>query len=246
MKECSKSILRRLQDVRFATRWLVGSGVDIGGKPDPLAIYKELFPGITAIKTWDWEDGDAQVMAGVADNTFDFVFSSHCLEHLVDPAAGLATWLRVVKPGGHIVVTIPDEDLYEQGVWPSTHNLDHKHTFSIWKAKSWSPASINVMDLLASLGASAEICRVEKVDAAYRYELPRFDQTLSPVAECAIEFIIRKRPAAEIAIGGRLPTTQEPSADMRIHFNQYRNDMKAMKRSNESGPPFTDTTPLIV
>ncbi len=50
-------------------------------------------------------------------------------------------WLRVLKPGGHLVVTIPEEDLYEQGRFPSTFNLDHKWTFTIHKQKSWSAKS---------------------------------------------------------------------------------------------------------
>ena len=62
MKECSKSIARRLKDSRYASRYFVGAGVDIGGKPDPLALYREFFPAITDLKTWDIEDGDAQFL----------------------------------------------------------------------------------------------------------------------------------------------------------------------------------------
>ena len=88
------------------------------------------------MKIWDWEDGDAQYLSGVRDNSVDFIVSSHCLEHLVDPLEGLRNWIRVLKPGGHLIVTIPDEDLYEQGQWPSNNNLDHKHTFTVNKNSS--------------------------------------------------------------------------------------------------------------
>ena len=229
MRECSKSITRRLADARFATRYFVGEGVDIGGYPDPLALYDELFPRIESLRTWDLSDGDAQFMAGIDDGTFDFAFSSHCLEHLNNPMEGLANWLRVVKHGGHIILTIPDEDLYEQGVWPSTHNLDHKHTFTLWKPKSWSPQSINVVDLVQSLGPVADVRRIEVVDSTFRFDLPRFDQTVAPVAECAIEIIIRKRYPAEIASGGRLPKPQQPAPEIRRYFNQYRRDQAALR-----------------
>ena len=126
MKECSKSIARRLADSNFIRRYFVGDGIDIGGKPDPLVLYQELFCGMKSVRTWDLEDGDAQRMSGVPDNHFDFVHSSHCLEHLIDPTAGLRAWLRVVRKGGHVIVTVPDEDLYEQGTFPSTFNRDHK------------------------------------------------------------------------------------------------------------------------
>jgi SAM-dependent methyltransferase len=244
MKECSKSIPRRLADSRFATRYFVGEGVDIGGKPDPLALYEALFPAISGLKTWDWEDGDAQIMAGVADETYDFVFSSHCLEHLHDPAVGLAHWFRILKPGGHLIVCVPDEDLYEQGVWPSTHNRDHKHSFTLWKARSWSPVSINLIDLAKTLGPAADIVRLETIDQAFRRDLPRFDQTLTPVAECALELIVRKRTPSELAAGGRLPDAGQPDPALRRHFNQYRDDLATLKQANAGAPPFTNETPL--
>ena len=109
MKECSKSVVRRLSDSNFLNRYFVGNGVDIGGKPDPLLLYKELFKGIRELKTWDWEDGDAQFMSGVDAETFDFVHSSQCLEHLQSPEEGLKNWLRIVKPGGHLIITVPDD-----------------------------------------------------------------------------------------------------------------------------------------
>ena len=30
MHECSKAVARRLHDARFATRWFVGDGIDVG------------------------------------------------------------------------------------------------------------------------------------------------------------------------------------------------------------------------
>ena len=245
MKECSKSISRRLADVNFTSRYFVGHGIDIGGKPDPLALYLELFCRMDSVKTWDWEDGDAQFLAGVADNSIDFIHSSHCLEHLVDPVEGLRNWLRVVKPGGHLVITVPDEDLYEQGVFPSTFNHDHKWTFTIFKPRSWSDRSINVLDLVQGLGAEVEIMKVELLNSTYRYSLVRYDQTLSPVGECGIELVLRKRPTAEIAAGGRWQrTAQQPDELMRIHLNQHRNDLATLKKGNEGKAPFSDSSDL--
>jgi len=211
MKECTKAFVRRSRDINFTARYFVGEGIDIGGAPDPLSLYGQFFPKMGNVRIWDRQDGDAEVMAGVADDSFDFVHSSHCLEHLVDPAAGLRNWFRIVKPGGHLVVIVPDEDLYEQGVFPSTFNTDHKWTFTVAKNRSWSARSRNLMELIAALGEAADLRRLECLDAAYLYGLPRFDQTLTPVAEAGIEFVVRKRPRDEIARGGRLPPN-----DMRL------------------------------
>ena len=245
MKECSKSIARRLGDVNFTSRYFVGDGLDLGGKPDPLAIYAELFSRIASVRTWDWEDGDAQFLESIADESIDFVHSSHCLEHLVDPQMGLKNWLRVLKPGGHIVVTIPDEDMYEQGVFPSTFNHDHKWTFTVFKEASWSAKSINVVELLKALGPEADIIKIEQLISTYRFNLPRYDQTLSPVAECGIEFVVRKRPKAEVqALGRWMRTSEQPSTELRVHLNQHRNDLRSLKESNKSVPVFSDDSAL--
>jgi SAM-dependent methyltransferase len=204
MKECSKSIPRRLNDSNFVRRYFVGKGIDIGGKPDPLSFFATFFPFVTGIETWDKENGDAQKMEGVADETYDFVFSSHCLEHVHDPQEALQNWFRILKPGGHLIVAIPDEDLYEQNVFPSQFNNDHKTSWTVLKEKSWSSGSRNLLPLLQTLGGAADIRKIEVVDETYRYDLTGVDQTLKSISEAAIEFIIRKRPAEEVAEGTRL------------------------------------------
>lgn len=205
MKECGKSVMRRLSDSNFLNRYFVGTGIDIGGAPDPLGIYRELFPRMGKVTVWDLDNGDAQFMEGVPDETYDFVHSSHCLEHMRDPAEALANWFRILKAGGHLVVTVPDEDLYEQGRFPSTFNRDHKATFTLFKERSWSPRSVSVMTLVAGLGAAADVKKLEQITTGYRYGLPRVDQTLTPTGECAIEFVVRKRTREELEFGGRPP-----------------------------------------
>ena len=204
MKETSKSISRRLRDPNFISRYFRGTGIDIGAGTDPVSLYHELFPLMGKVRIWDIKDGDAQVMEGVEDNTYDFVHSSHCIEHLHNPVIGLENWIRIVKPGGFVIVTVPDEDLYEQGIFPSNKNSDHKWTFTIYKKSSWSEKSINVLELLTVYDDTIEINKVELLNQSYRYSLPQFDQTLTPVGECAIEFILRKRTAGELEAGGRL------------------------------------------
>jgi SAM-dependent methyltransferase len=205
MNETSKALIRRLQDTRFASTYFKGDGIDIGAGDDPVSKYAQQFPLMKNVKVWDIPDGDAQKMASVKDNTFDFVHSSHCLEHLHDPYDAFDNWLRICKPGGHIITTIPDEDLYEQGVWPSNHNPDHKVSWTILKNESWSPASINLLEFLYQYRDKIEVLKVELINGAFIYDVQRFDQTYHSISECAIEFIVRKLTDEEIARKGRLP-----------------------------------------
>lgn len=193
MNETSKSFLRRMHDIRFAHSFFVGHGIDIGAGPDPLSIFKQKFPLITNIDIWDKEQGDAQLMESVEDNYYDFVHSSHCLEHLHDPYEAFEHWIRICKPGGHIITTIPDEDMYEQGFWPSNFNPDHKTSWTILKHESWSPVSINVIEFLYQFKESIEVIKIDSINHAYVYGLGKVDQTYQGFSESAIEFIVRKK-----------------------------------------------------
>ena len=198
MNECSKSIFSKIRDSRYATRYLVGHGIDIGSGADSLALYSEFFPLMKSCRSWDVADGDAQEMVGIDDNELDFVHSSHCLEHLRDPLMALNNWLRILKPGGHLICLVPDEDLYEQETFPSKFNPDHKSTFTIHKKKSWSAASRNLIDIIVAADVPCSLMKIELQDLTYRYGINeqfgkgQIDQTMTPVGECSIEFIIRK------------------------------------------------------
>jgi SAM-dependent methyltransferase len=145
---------------------LTGTGIDIGCGPDPL------FPDIDR---FDVEDGDANAITRYVRKQYDFVFSSHTLEHMVDPYAALKEWFALVKPGGHLIFLVPDEDLYEQGHFPSIFNPDHKSTFTISKTRSWSPRSVNVLDLVRSI--PAEVVSIALQDQRYDRNLQRHGST---------------------------------------------------------------------
>ena len=192
MNESSKAITRRTHDIRFITKYFVGHGIDIGAGSDGLGSYSHIFPQMMSCRHWDLQDGDAQYLESIADNSYNFVHSSHCLEHMVNPHIALQNWIRILKPGGHIIVMIPDEDLYEQDIFPSTFNSDHKWTFTINKHRSWSPKSVSIFNLLKTFSNTITPLKIEKLDHLYDSTSDRLDQTLSPVVEAAIEFVCIK------------------------------------------------------
>lgn len=138
-----------------------GRVLDIGAGIDPVTKDAVIF---------DKAQGDAQEIQNFFDKeSFEVVFSSHCLEHMVDPRSAIRNWFSLVKPGGHLITIVPDEDLYEQGHFPSIFNTDHKSTFTISKSASWSPVSINCMELFSML--DGEIVYLKQQSDNYIYSL---------------------------------------------------------------------------
>jgi SAM-dependent methyltransferase len=150
---------------------LSGKGIDIGCGPDPVS---------ADVRRFDLADGDANVITRHVHEQFDFVYSSHCLEHMHDPRAALREWWQLVRPGGHLFFIVPDEDLYEQGVFPSRFNSDHKATFTLGKAQSWSPVSVNVLELAQSL-PGAELVKLVLQDRGYDRSLLRHGPDAPPI-----------------------------------------------------------------
>jgi len=160
----------------FLKKYFSGKIIDIGAGEDLVCDGAEKF---------DQDDGDANHITRYRNmNTYDTVHSSHCLEHMYEPEKALLEWWKIIKPGGYLVLVVPDEDLYEQGYWPSHFNRDHKATFTISNKKSWSPVSFNILELVSSL-PNSEIISAEIQDKYYEYNL----QTKLPLSQ-----IVRKYP----------------------------------------------------
>jgi SAM-dependent methyltransferase len=161
-----------------------GNGIDIGCGPDPVTSNARRF---------DLEHGDANVISQYVKEQFDFVYASHCLEHMHNPRMTILDWWKLVKPGGHLFILVPDEDLYEQGVFPSHFNDDHKATFTISKSRSWSPKSINVLELGQSL-PNGQIVSLQLQDIGY-------DRTLMSFGKFKTNFWIRLLAKASAMTG---------------------------------------------
>ena len=178
--ETSKARSHRLREGYF-DRFLKGEGIDIGCGDDP--ITSNCFQ-------WDKAQGDAQELPGMQAARFDWVYSSHCLEHLVDPWRAIVRWWEVLRPNGYLLVVVPDEDLYEQGTWPSQFNADHKWTFTIHKRRSWSPVSVNLVDLITLLPAH-RVDWLRTCDEHYDHSTAVWDRTAGR-AEAHIELLLQK------------------------------------------------------
>ena len=54
---------------------------------------------------------DATDLNTIASASYDFLFASHSLEHIANPLKALKEWVRVVKPGGSIILILPEKTM---------------------------------------------------------------------------------------------------------------------------------------
>lgn len=191
-QEQSKAAKRRYNDGNFHSKYFRGAGIDIGAGNDCLLNVRHAFPGIDSVRNWDVIDGDGQYLESIDDNSYDFLHSSHSLEHMVDWQIALDNWVRVIVPGGYVIITVPEERMYEKQQWPSRFNNDHKWSFTL-ESNSTMPKTVNVLDLAKYINSKAVVEKIELMNQFYYTTInPDIDQTLLPNVECCIEIILRK------------------------------------------------------
>lgn len=105
--------------IPFAKHICHGKGVDIG------CMKKEwAFPGAHPI---DLEFDDEWDAFHLPSNENDYIFSSHCLEHLPNWVDAMNYWYDVIKEGGHLFLYLPD---FSQEYWRPWNNRKHLHVFT--------------------------------------------------------------------------------------------------------------------
>jgi SAM-dependent methyltransferase len=98
--------------VRFildkAREYCVGTGIDVGANQWP-------FPG--AVPIHDTPGENAYRLDRFADARLDYVFSSHCLEHLDRWQDALRLWIRKLRTGGVLFLYLPhvSNELWKPG-----------------------------------------------------------------------------------------------------------------------------------
>lgn len=172
-----------------------GRGIDVGSGDDPLSNDPNI---MDRAQPFDRQHGDAERLScHFAAETFDFVHASQVLEHMADPFRAVMEWLAVLKPGGHLIVTVPDWVAYEGMVWPSRWNSDHKSTWSMIYRGSAAPLHVHIPTFLGLFSERlADVLVARFVDTNYDYKVGTTrDQTLpsDEMVECWNEFVLRKK-----------------------------------------------------
>lgn len=108
----------------FAQKVCVGHGVDVGCNRKEWAYVDR--NGTPAIMV-DPALPDCRFDAyNLPPSQYDYLISSHCLEHLSDWVKALDYWHSKLKKGGVLFLYLPS---YESTYWRPWHNRKHIHTF---------------------------------------------------------------------------------------------------------------------
>ena len=185
MKEASKAMQRRAKTIEYDT-YFIGNGIDMGCGNDNIIEFKDRF-NINSVLAYDKAQGNAELCTNVIDNRFDFLHSSHCLEHLENPTRGLLNWIRLVKVDGYLIITVPDEEMYEKNQWPSIMNIQHHYSFR-HGGDNIRDTSIDVTTWFSRF-IDVKVISIKRITNDY-YDSPE-DLTKGP-AECAIEIVLQK------------------------------------------------------
>jgi len=103
--------------IPFAEEFCIGEGLDIGG------LVECHFPGaqiinLTSLDSWTAEN--------LPDEKYDYIFSSHTLEHLNNYVKVLKYWKNHLKKGGVLFLYLPHPDME---YWLPQNNQKHLHSF---------------------------------------------------------------------------------------------------------------------
>lgn len=115
---------------QFALFFCEGKGLDIGAGKWPL-------PGAMAIDIG--KDDARNVPECKTGQGWDYIFSSHCLEHIGNPIVALEHWIDRLAPGGCLFVHLPHPDMK---YWKPQNCRKHLHT--------WRPEDMR--EIFADLG----------------------------------------------------------------------------------------------
>ena len=104
---------------RLVIEYCHGKGCDVGFGGDK--IKKQDCLGVDYITPYAYTGKDkvdipcdiSKEEINLADNTLDYVYSSHLIEDFEDTSAILKKFIRVLKSGGNLILVFPDQKVYE-------------------------------------------------------------------------------------------------------------------------------------
>lgn len=104
INRCEVSMIQTEVLVRTIKLLLGDNGIDVGG---PTAGH--IIRSVNIVECHGVDKVADGAKLPYEDESLDYVFSSHTLEHILGTEEVLKEWLRVVKKGGYVIIVMPDK-----------------------------------------------------------------------------------------------------------------------------------------
>jgi SAM-dependent methyltransferase len=187
MVATARRLRRRIAPRELLARHLVGSGIEVGPGQHPFQISlpgahvqyldrwraqesAELFPQLAAqgefVEPDVIADFNIDRLTSIPDCSQDFVIASHLLEHLAEPIGFLDEMHRVLKPGGVVLILLPDRH--------QTRDRDRiptplSHLVAEYEARTDEVSEAHLVEWLQHRGKPIGTTREEQLETFDRY-----------------------------------------------------------------------------
>lgn len=151
LSEIKKHYISETDKYRHLTApYCEGCGMDVASQGDPVVPHAWQLD--LPAQEYAWYNSNTQPrgpiqLRGFGDKlpvesgSLDFLYSSHLLEDFADWTPILAEWVRVLKPGGRLIVLIPQKELWNQAVANGQcPNCEHRHEGQVGELSTYAPA----------------------------------------------------------------------------------------------------------
>jgi len=233
--ESRKAHARRVRE-GFFDRYFGGVVLDIGYRGyEDLEVVPVLEDAIGIDLNYPGYDGKRLPFE---DGTVDTVYASHTLEHIDEPLDAIREWFRVLKVGGHLVLAVPHQFLYEKRTArPSRWNGDHK--------RFYTPARLMAEVETALAPNSYRVRRLMDDDESYNYAIPptqhaggayQIELVIEKILQPSWPLEVPENPLAEPENGGG-PSLEDLNAKLGVIFTDLRGavEMLSAEQDKASG-----------
>jgi ubiquinone/menaquinone biosynthesis C-methylase UbiE len=143
----------------FISEALLGAGlkvIAVDQSPAMIALMREKF---SAVQDIEYRVGEAESLP-VADASVDYAFANMYLHHVEDPLVGIREMVRILKPGGRLVITDLDSHTHQ---FLATEHHDRWLGFDRGEVAKWL-AEVGLSDVV--VGDIQERCTSDSESGA--------------------------------------------------------------------------------
>jgi len=172
-------------------------------------------------------NGDARILDNYPNDYFDYVFSSHLLEEIDNTEMTIREWLRILKPGGNLVLYQADKNVY-YSFGDSRCNKNHKHHFT--KDELW--------DIINKIGNVKLLHIQDPIGEEWSFELvvqKLGGNTNMGMSGEGISLLIPtlNRPANMERFAMSVNNTSKFPEEIELLFGIHEEDTESIKKSGE-------------